>query len=144
MVKQKAQQGFTLIELMIVIAIIGILAAIAVPQYQDYIARTQVSRAYGEVSTLKTGIETNLVQGQAAPALTDLGYVRSNLTNGDVVLAYNIDGNVTLDATLDGSVSPSVRNAVVRLTRVPDGTWTCSIDSSGATGWKGSYAPASC
>ena len=44
----KAQKGFTLIELMIVIAIIGILAAIAIPQYQNYIARSQVTRAMGE------------------------------------------------------------------------------------------------
>ena len=49
-----AQKGFTLIELMIVVAIIGILAAIAIPQYQDYIARSQVNRVMAESGSLKT------------------------------------------------------------------------------------------
>src|SRR5690554_7952079 len=59
-----AQQGFTLIELMIVVAIIGILAAIAIPQYQDYIARSQVTRVVGELSALKTSAEEQLMRGQ--------------------------------------------------------------------------------
>ena len=55
-----AQKGFTLIELMIVVAIIGILAAIAIPAYQNYIARSQVSEAMTLASGLKTNIQTNL------------------------------------------------------------------------------------
>jgi len=58
-----AQKGFTLIELMIVIAIIGILAAIAIPAYQDYIAKAQASEAVSLMDGLKTDATTNLQNG---------------------------------------------------------------------------------
>lgn len=58
-----AQKGFTLIELMIVIAIIGILAAIAIPAYQDYIAKSQASEAFTLAGGLKTAIATNRQAG---------------------------------------------------------------------------------
>ena len=63
-----AQKGFTLIELMIVIAIIGILAAIAIPAYQDYIARTQVSEAVSLAGSLKTDVADNLQGGNCGTA----------------------------------------------------------------------------
>ena len=58
-----AQKGFTLIELMIVVAIIGILAAIAIPAYQDYIARSQASEGFNLADGLKTSLSDNLQNG---------------------------------------------------------------------------------
>ncbi|MHA3059172.1 pilin [Acinetobacter sp. ANC 4636] len=58
-----AQKGFTLIELMIVVAIIGILAAIAIPAYQDYIARSQASEGFVLIDGLKADVSDNLQNG---------------------------------------------------------------------------------
>ncbi|CAG2147278.1 Fimbrial protein [Cupriavidus campinensis] len=144
---QRVQKGFTLIELMIVVAIIGILAAIAIPQYQDYVAKSQVSRAVSELGAYKTGIEDRLNQGQNTILPTDVGYVRSNLTTTAVFPAAGVTFNAgagSITATLDGSVSSSVNGATVVWTRVADGTWSCVTSKGTNANFKKIYGPAGC
>tara|TARA_R110000823_G_scaffold29351_2_gene85201 strand:+ start:656 stop:1144 length:489 start_codon:yes stop_codon:yes gene_type:complete len=151
-----AQKGFTLIELMIVVAIIGILAAIAIPQYQDYISRTQVSRVVGEVSALKTAIEEELMRGDAPNAVdttvapipgtpaAELGWTASNLLGTALAINIPATGVGTVVAVLDGDVSSGITGTTVTLDRTATGIWTCAVDGSTATAFKESFAPAGC
>jgi type IV pilus assembly protein PilA len=142
---KQGQQGFTLIELMIVVAIIGILAAIAIPQYQDYTARSQVTRAYSELSQYRTAIEESLQRGVVTISAADAGYVQSTLT--DDVFTADADftgGTGSLTAVLSNSAGAGIQNASIAVTRDADGIWTCEISELTASSWKDSYAPAGC
>lgn len=81
--KAKAQQGFTLIELMIVVAIIGILAAIALPAYQDYIAKAQVSEPVTQADGIKLKVREYFEKEGACPA-------NATVTAGDKTDQYGI------------------------------------------------------
>ena len=145
--KKQMQQGFTLIELMIVVAIIGILAAVAIPQYQDYIARSQVTRVVGELAPYKTAVEERLMRGDNALANDDIGYVVSNLTTGALgtdIATFAADGGGNLSVTMGNNAAAAVSGTVVTLNRATDGTWTCDVDETGAGNWKASYMPTGC
>ena len=106
------QKGFTLIELMIVIVIIGILAAIAMPQYNKYVARTQVAEAYGLLAPVKAALGLYWQESQSWPTGTHiekhdaLGIPERDSFGGDYVarIALINDGrvNVTFDTEASG------------------------------------------
>ena len=132
------QKGFTLIELMIVVAIIGILAAIAIPQYQNYIAKSQVSRVMAETGSLKTAMETCLLDGKTtlgtAADQCDLGWTASNLIGtattglqtGLAVEFGTATTNSTIEATFGGSAAQILDDKTLTWTRTPAGAWACS------------------
>jgi type IV pilus assembly protein PilA len=126
----KKQQGFTLIELMIVVAIIGILAAVAIPQYQNYVSKSQVSRVMGEVGALRTAVETCLMDGKSA-ADCKFGWSNSNLIGQDTEtlqtgLTVTLAGNTaTLAATFGGNASSAITGETLTWSRTDTGQWTC-------------------
>ena len=144
----KLQKGFTLIELMIVVAIIGILAAIAIPAYQDYIARSQVSEAVTLLGGAKTAVEEVVSQTAVFPATQNAASLASTLgvtVTGKYVTTVEIsaggtDGTGTLTATMKGSgkVSKGIIGDTVTLSRSDTGVWTC------AGGVESKYRPQSC
>ena len=145
---RQAQKGFTLIELMIVVAIIGILAAIAIPQYQDYVARTQMARAVSELSAYKTAIEDRINQGSTSISAEDAGYVQSTILDA-VTFPIDATGGVvsyagTLGGAANAGANAGLRGATVTLSRTNAGTWSCVAARGGASAWKDSYAPAGC
>jgi len=144
----RIQQGFTLIELMIVVAIVGILAALAVPTYQDHIARAQVSRVYSELTALKSNVEDRLMRGNTDfTALDDIGGQVSSLVgegNYDIDFNQTGDGSGYLRATLEGDTSVSISGTILSLERTKEGSWDCVIYTADASGWEDDYAPASC
>ena len=154
-VARRAQAGFTLIELMIVVAIIGILAAIAIPQYQTYVAKSQVARVMSETGSLRTAAEACILDGKltpvasgTAPAATecDLGSTVSNLLGAAVQVntGLKVDlGSASADASIEATFGTNAAATIAtkKLTwkrAAATGTWSCSttVDAK--------YKPAGC
>lgn len=143
---QRVQKGFTLIELMIVVAIIGILAAIAIPQYQDYVAKSQVSRAVSELAAYKTAIEDRLNNGVTTITDSDVGFVTSNLYGTSPFSASpTFPAEVgSYTATLDGTVNTAVKGATIKFSRDGAGNWSCVSSKGTNANFKKTFGPQGC
>lgn len=118
------QKGFTLIELMIVVAIIAILAAIALPLYQDYIARSQATAGLADVRGGVTGFEEFVQRGSGAQITRDMIGLRSTTPRCSTIVV-TAGGAGTITCNLVGN--PVVQGKTVVLTRTSaTGAWTCS------------------
>ncbi|MGM0824225.1 MAG: pilin [Pseudomonadota bacterium] len=150
--RNKHQGGFTLIELMIVVAIIGVLASIAVPQYQNYTARAQASEGLSVTAGVRADIAEQYSLRGEMPTTTQL-----NIGNEDADNTQTIEGRYVESVSYDGSEilvtfrdsddedgGSALDGAIMAITPAGDNNpgngWVCSFDSNGQDNW----LPAGC
>lgn len=140
----RTSKGFTLIELMIVVAIVGILAAIALPAYQDYIARAKVSEIMARLAAFKTSVSEYAATESAIPANANAAGIDTTDTGGYIsAIAYSVSGSTgtvsitpqNINSTVDaGTISFEFAYANNKVTT------TCVASSTGMY----KYLPANC
>ena len=155
----KNQQGFTLIELMIVVAIIGILAAVAIPSYNDYTARAQVTEAVNLTGGLKTCIAEGISDKGAAPTLANCGQdatagvgkfvdtLACDACDGSTAISTAGDTPVVVVATFASTgVSSQLQGLTFAISTTDGNNWECGTvgEASAGTNVATKLLPGSC
>ncbi|WP_047042379.1 pilin [Vibrio mexicanus] len=120
---KKKVKGFTLIELMIVVAVIGVLAAIAVPQYQDYVKKGAFGTALASASAYKTKAEDSIAFENEFP------FISASFGIGNITAAsgaVSSSNNILAEVTQGGGTGSKIK-----LSRSSDGNWTCKHNGDG-------------
>ncbi len=148
----KRESGFTLIELMIVVAIIGILAAVAIPSYRDYTARAQVSEAVSLTSGFKTSAAEYFSDRGAFDAITNLTALGQTIAGkyvSTIAIITNAGATFVIQATMKGagSVAADVAGATFALSTIDGGiNWECGAvgNAAGSTSMENKFMPGTC
>ncbi|MGN2672256.1 pilin [Aliivibrio fischeri] len=122
MKKRQGQKGFTLIELMIVVAVIGVLSAIAIPQYQNYVKKGALGAALASASALKTNVEDHIATEGTFPGGTSAAF---NIGTIDLATTSGAGGTITAAITKGAG-----NGSNIKLTRSDAGIWTCANSNS--------------
>ncbi|MCW5617684.1 MAG: prepilin-type N-terminal cleavage/methylation domain-containing protein [Nitrosomonas sp.] len=133
---QKAQQGFTLIELMIVVAIIGILAAIAVPAYQNYTLKSRYSEVVNAVAPFKLAVEMCVQDGScfdpSGPSITGITMGTNGFPPPPVFPAANLTNEIAVNASGNIVATPKAEKGILAAETY---TLNATVDAEGRVTW---------